>query len=157
MADIDYPIDLPLMLESGKSRQQANPFRANDPLAGPAFFEGFTDDQPAVFTGQFRFHTWQAHKFIAWYKSSIMNGNLWFNMKIKTESGLEEMECHFLGQPNPSSQQNSVFTYDVSIVARTLPNAVAIDNDEYYINADKCQLELAGVIDEAINWYAPEA
>lgn len=155
MADINYPIDLPLMLEAGKTRQQPQSFRGNDPLVGPAFFESFTDDRPAVFSGQFKFHSYQAKKFIAWFSSTLRNGAEWFNMKVKTESGIEELECHFIGNPNPSSQANSVFTYDFSIVARTLPNTLVTDNSEYYVEADQCQLELAGVIDEAVNWFAP--
>lgn len=157
MADINYPIDLPLMLEAGKARQQPPATRNNDPLAGPPFFEAFTDDRPAMFRGQFRFHSWQARKFFAFFSETLRNGAEWFNMSIKTESGLEMMECHFIGSVDPSSQANNVFTYDFSIVARRLPNTLVTDNAEYYVEADQCQLELAGVIDETVNWFAPEA
>ena len=78
-------------------------------------------------------------------------------MNIKTESGLEEMECHFVGSVDPSSQANGVFTYDFSIIARRLPNELTVDNSDYYLEADSCQLEFAGLIDEAVNLCAPQA
>ncbi|AUR89315.1 hypothetical protein NVP1122B_24 [Vibrio phage 1.122.B._10N.286.46.F8] len=157
MADINYPLDLPLMLEAGKTRQQPSATRSNDPLVGPPFFEAFTDDRPAIFNGQFKFHSWQARKFIAFFRVTLKNGAEWFNMNIKTESGLEEMECHFVGSVDPSSQANGVFTYDFSIIARRLPNELTVDNSDYYLEADSCQLEFAGLIDEAVNLCAPQA
>ncbi len=152
-----YPSSLPLMLESGKTRVQPSATRSNDPLVGTPFFESFTDDRPAVFNGQFRFHSWQVRQFWAFFTEEISNGADWFRMNIRTESGLEEMECHFVGSVDPSSQANGVFTYGFSIVARRLPNTLVVDNSEYYVEADQCQLELAGIIDEAVNLCAPQA
>lgn len=157
MAIEAYPIDLPLMIQRGKSRQLPTSFRGNDPLNGPPFFEAFSEDRPAVFNSTFVFNSWQSRKFWAWFSNQLKHGAEWFNMNINTESGIQEMECHFVSEPQLTSQQNSVFTYSISIVARRLVNSLVEDNSEYYINADEDQIVLSGIIDEAVNIFAPEA
>ena len=157
MAIESYPLDLPLMVQRGKSRQLPTSFRGNDPLDGPPFFEAFSEDRPAIFNSTLVLDSWQSRKFWAWFRVELESGAEWFNMNINTESGLQEMECHFATEPQLTSQQNSVFTYSVSIVARRLVNSLVEDNAEYYIEASEDQIVLSGIIDEAVNTISPEA
>lgn len=159
MATIDYPIGLTLLIEKGKSRTIPTSFRSNDPLSGPPFFEGFTDDKPVVFNSTFVFGTNEKERFWSWFKSNkyLKNGIEWFNMDIKTEAGLCAHECHFMSEPQLTSQSNQIFTYSASILARRLNDAAVIDNDEYYVESTKEQLDFVGLIDEAVNLFAPEA
>jgi hypothetical protein len=159
MATIDYPRGLTLFIEKGKSRSIPTSFRSNDPMAGPPFFEGFTDDKPAIFTGNFVFGTNEKERFWAWFRSDkyLRNGIEWFNMDIKNEAGLCSHECHFMGEPQLVSIANQVYTYSTSILARRLNDDLIVDNDEYYVESTKEQLDFVGLIDEGINIFAPEA
>lgn len=109
MADIDWPSALRGAIQSTKQISQAAGFIENDPAAGPAYTEFFTDDQPVFMSFDLRFTRTEAIYFESWARANnIFKFGTLFNFPIYDEYGLNTQEVRFLSAGKPVYAENGL-------------------------------------------------
>lgn len=118
---VAYPSTLPLAMLD-KTREQPAAFTISEPRRGWGYVEPTGTDTPVFWPLVWRFNGTQAQTFRQWFVFTISRGVDTFEMPIRTEFGLETLECQFLPDGLLPARQIGfdVWEYRATVMARAL-------------------------------------
>lgn len=95
MADIDYPVQLPLPLRNGYGLNHVSPLMRTEMQSGRARQRRKYTSVPTIASVTWTLSQPQAQVFEAWFRHDLSDGAEWFNARIRTPLGLQDYECRF--------------------------------------------------------------
>lgn len=94
---ISYPNGLPVGLRAGRSYQLQSPLQRTQMGSGRARQRRQFTSVPQFCDLNWLFNDVQGQAFEAWWRDTLVDGSLWFEMPLKTPMGFEKYECRFTG------------------------------------------------------------
>lgn len=95
MANIDFPVGLPLPLRSGYDVNHASPLMRSEMQSGRARQRRRYTSVPSLASVSWIFNQSEAQFFEAWFRWQLSDGTEWFNARLRTPMGLMAYECRF--------------------------------------------------------------
>lgn len=92
----DYPLNIQSVRLSTYNRTQNATFEATNARSAKVYFKEIASNPPAFRTADFRFNQFEAMIFQEWFKKTLRNGFLPFDMKMMTEWGMATYRCRFM-------------------------------------------------------------
>lgn len=134
MTDINYPLSIRTFLLSGNSRQQAASFMTTDSRSGKTYFKKIAQDQNTYMNVSMKFNRDEVIIFQSWFRNTLKNGFLPFNIELCTEWGNVGYQCRFM----PDSLMNAtkdtpLFSYSAQVLIYNYgpPYWIPSDIDQY--------------------------
>ncbi|WP_110640986.1 hypothetical protein [Salinicola sp. CPA57] len=158
MANIDYPVGLPMPLQEGYGLQHVSTNQVTEMDSGKRRRRQRFRTVPSNASVKFRCTEQQAQLFEMWFAASvdqggIANGTIYFNCRLRTPIGIRDYECCFDdGYSGPTLIGGRYWDYTANLELKERP----ILKDYEWLQFPDMFLG-ASIIDRAINQEWPEA
>ncbi|AZS56812.1 hypothetical protein C5E18_12085 [Pectobacterium parmentieri] len=138
MADVKYPMFLPLPQRANMNRTGDTPFRQSTPAVGPAVFTPITTDIKYTWSLTWIFTLEQSERFKSWLRSPNYcdSGRAWFDMPIDLgdSRGVQVQELHFIAPPVQTSKNGITVQWSADVICN-FQNDLTEDFDDWIVGA----------------------